>query len=713
MENVLDVSEKSLPRPLRAASAALCLLVLASGCTARTPVTEDVPTQRGGKNWAGYGGDENEQHYSPLAQINDGNVGKLGLAWYYDIDVPPNAFSAPVEVDGVLYFAAGYSVVQALDARTGKLLWRYDPSPSAPEVAGEKLRGAWGIRGLAYGDGRIFVGTIDGRLLAIDAKTGKLAWSAMTIEKNDGRYISGPPTFFNGKVIIGHGGADFAPVRGYATTYDAKTGKQLWRFYTVPGNPADGFENKAMAMAAKTWKGEWWKFGGGGTAWNAITYDRKYNRIYIGTGNGAPWNQKIRSPGGGDNLFLCSVIALDADTGAYVWHYQINPGESWDYNAAMDIEIGKITIDGKPREVIMTAPKNGFFYVLDRATGKLISAEKFVKNVNWASKIDLKSGRPVENPAARFPDGKEFVVYPSPVGAHSVEAMAFNPRSGLVYLNAIEQGRAFVDPPGDLSKWRFSPGQFLDTGIGKAKSKVPVGTNSLIAYDPVRQKVAWSVALPGTKNGATMTSGGNLVFQGTVKGQFVAYAADSGKQLWSFDAQTGVQAQAISYEVGGVQYVTVLSGWRGSTAGGPGLSWDYAQQKRRVLTFTLDGKATLPPADRTPLPFQDDPAFVVDAAAAARGADLFAQRCAICHGAGLNAGGTGPDLRKAGAPLSYEAFSAVLHDGALMGNGMPRFDELSPTQLKDLQAYVRREARSALKGGAAASASHRAGDTVQ
>lgn len=655
-----------------------------------------MPTDRGGRNWAGYGGDEDEQHFSALSQINDGNVGQLGLAWYHDIDILPNAFSAPVVVDGILYFAAGYSVVQALDVRTGKLLWRHDPE--APQVAGERMRASWGIRGISYGEGKIFTGTIDGRLIALDARTGKQLWSETTVDPDDGRYISGPPTYFNGKVIIGHGGADFAPVRGYVTTYDAATGKQLWRFYTVPGDPAKGFENDAMKMAAKTWTGQWWKFGGGGTAWNAIAYDRKYNRVYIGTGNGAPWNQKIRSPGGGDNLFLCSIIALDADTGRYAWHYQINPGETWDYNAAMDIELARIDIGGKLRDVIMTAPKNGFFYVIDRASGKLISAEKFVKNVNWASRIDIKSGRPVENPAARFPNGQEFVVYPSPVGAHSVEAMAFNPKTGLVYLNAIEQGRAFVDPPGDLSQWRFSGGQFLDTGIGKAKSKVPPGTNSLIAWDVAKQRIAWSVPLQGTKNGATMTTAGNLVFQGTVGGELRVYSADQGKPLWSFDAQTGVQAQPISYEVDGVQYVTVLSGWRGATAGGPGLAWDYPLQKRRVLTFKLGGTAALPPAERQSLPFLDDPDFVVNAAAADRGGAIYAKRCAICHGAALNAGGTAPDLRKAGAPLSYEGLWAVLHDGALVSNGMPRFAELPSQEIRDLQSYIRAESRTALQG---------------
>ena len=661
-------------------------------------------SDRGGSNWAGYGGDESERHYSSLDQINDGNVADLGLEWSYDIDVLPNAFSAPIVVDGVMYFAAGYSVIQALDARTGKLLWRYDPK--AASVAGERMRASWGIRGITYGEGKIFTGTIDGRLIALDAKTGQPAWSANTVEPDDGRYISGPPTYFDGKVIIGHGGGDFAPVRGYVTTYEAATGKQLWRFYTVPGDPAKGPDGAAsdsiMATAAKTWKGDWWKFGGGGTAWNAITYDPKFDRIYIGTGNGAPWNQKIRSPGGGDNLFLCSIIAVDAKTGRYVWHYQINPGETWDYNAAMDIELAQLKIDGQIRDVILHAPKNGFFYVIDRATGKLISAEKFVKQVNWASRIDVKSGRPVENPAARFPDGKPFMLFPSPVGAHSVEAMAFNPNTGLVYLNAIEQGRAMGDPEGKLSDWRFPKGQMLSTGVSAPKiGTPPQSTNSLLAWNPVTQKAAWSVPLAGNKNGAVMTTAGNLVLQGTIKGELIAYDAADGKPLWRFDAQTGVQAQPISYSVGGKQYVSVISGWRYGTAGGPGLAWEYSLQKRRVLTFAIGGKAKLPPADHTPLPFQDDPKFVVDPQLAQRGGEIYTKRCTICHGAGLNAGGTAPDLRRAATPLDLAAFKNVLQGGALVENGMPKFGELTDDEVRAMQHYIRRSAREAAAGKAA------------
>ncbi len=651
----------------------------------------------GGRDWPGYGGDWTDTHYSPLAELNADTIGRLNLAWSYDIDTLPNAFSAPLAVDGVLYFGVGYSVVHAMDAATGTLLWKYDPQ--APEIAGEKMRSAWGIRGIAYWEGKIFTGTVDGRLLALDAKTGKLLWSAQTLDKDDGRYISGPPWVFKGKVMIGHGGADFAPVRGYVTAYDANTGKQAWRFYTVPGNPADGFENKAMEMAAKTWTGDWWKFGGGGTAWHAMAYDPKYNRVYIGTGNGAPWNQKIRSPGGGDNLFLCSIIALDADTGEYVWHYQVNPGETWDYNAAMDIELAELTIDGQKRDVILHAPKNGFFYVIDRKTGKLVSAEKFVPTVTWADRIDTQTGRPVENPEARFPDGQAAILFPSPVGAHSVEAMSYSPKTGLVYIPAIEQGRIYTDPP-DLAGWQFQKGQFINNGIGKppADLKVPgTPSNVLLAWDPVAQKARWSVPLTGMKNGGTLATGGNLVFQGNVEGELAAYAADSGKKLWSFDAQVGVMAQPITYQVKGRQYVTVLSGWRSSGPSGAAHDWDYHNQKRRVLTFALDGKASLPPFDRTPLPFVDDAAFVIDPAKAAAGAELYAQRCIICHGPAVKSGGAAPDLRKSPMPLDIDSLTAVLHDGALVPNGMPQFPEFTPAQIGTLQHYIRQQARAALK----------------
>ncbi|WP_336962692.1 PQQ-dependent dehydrogenase, methanol/ethanol family [Sphingobium aquiterrae] len=674
----------------RATTALLPALALLAGCA-----SSGVPA-KDGTDWPGYGG-IGENHYSPLADIDDGNVRRLGLAWFKDINDGGSALSAPIAVGGVLYYASGYSMVRAVDAATGHELWTYDAQ--AWQSAGHKMRAAWGIRGLAYDNGFVFVGTIDGRLTAINARTGHKAWSVMTVGKDDERYVSGTPWVFNGKVLIGHGGADFAPIRGYVTAYDQKTGKQLWRFYTVPGNPDLGFENKAMAMAARTWTGAWWKYGGGGTAWNAMAYDPKYNRIYIGVGNGSPWNQKIRSPGGGDNLFLCSIVALDADTGEYVWHYQTNPGETWDFNSAMDIELAELKIDGRTRSVIMHAPKNGFFYVIDRETGKLISARNIVP-VNWAQRIDVATGRPVENPQARYPGGRPAIVYPSPFGAHNIEAMSFNPASGLVYIPTMDQGRVYVDPAEPLKGWRHLDGQRLSVGTGAPPPGVVpdrAATSFLLAWNPVTQKEAWRIPMPGIRGGGgTATTAGNLLFQGNAGGRFVAYAAKSGKPLWSFDAQTAVMAQPITYRARGRQYVTVIAGARFASATGLPREWNYRTQQWRVLTFTLDGKAKLPPASNAETPVIDDPAFAVDPAKAAAGGVVFGQRCSICHGANAVSGGTAPDLLQSGVPFDTASFAAVLHDGILMQRGMPRFEELNGGDIADLQHYFRQRAREVL-----------------
>jgi quinohemoprotein ethanol dehydrogenase len=644
-----------------------------------------------GANWQNYGRTYDDDHFSPLTQVNDANIGQLGLVWSYDLDTF-DSFTAPLEVDGVLYFAVGDAVVHAMDARTGKLSWKYDPE--VWKVAGKKMRAGWGQRGIAFDHGKVFTGTRDGRLIAINAKTGKLLWSQMTVDPNDDAYISGPPWVFNNKVIIGFGGGDYGPVRGYVTAYDQTTGKQAWRFYTVPGDPKKGFEDEAQAMAAKTWTGEWWKWGGGGNVWHAMNYDPKYNRIYLGTGNGFPWNQKIRSPGGGDNLFVASIVALDADTGKYVWHYQANPGNTWDYNNNMDIQLADLTIDGKVRSVILHAPKNGFFYVIDRETGKLISADKFA-HVNWADHIDLETGRPVENPAARYEDGKPFVLFPSTVGAHAVSSMSFSPKTGLTYIPAIDMPTVVSDPP-DMKNWKYREGMFFNPGVGPipADIKLPTPTSALLAYDPVKQKAAWQVPQSGQANGGTIATGGNLVFQGLGSGDFVAYAADSGKRLWSYPVQNGILGNAITYTVRGRQYVTVITGWRRNGPTTP--QWDYRQQKRRVLTFAIGGKATLPPAIFTEEPIADDPAFAIDPAKAAVGEAIVTQSCRICHGTVLRPGGGAPDLRKSAIPLDAEAFQSVVRDGALMQRGMPSFAEFTPAELEGLRHYIRQRARADL-----------------
>ena len=655
------------------------------------------PAEASGDNWLDYDG-PGAAHYSPLADIDTGNVDDLGLAGFYDIDVPGSSLTNPVAVDGVLYFAAGLSVVHAIDPLTGKLLWQYDPQVG--EAAGDKLKVGWGSRGIAYAKGQIFVGTMDGRLIALDAKTGELAWSVLTTQPGDNRYITGAPWVYGDKVVIGHGGADFSPTRGYVTAYDQNSGKQAWRFYTVPGNPADGFENEAMEMAAKTWNGEWWKFGGGATVWNAMAYDPELNRIYIGTGNGAPWNRKIRSPDGGDNLFVCSIVALDADTGEYIWHYQTNPGETWDFNSDMDIELADMDIDGKRRKVILHAPKNGFFYVIDRTDGKLISAENFVPT-NWASAIDPKTGRPVENPAARFPDGKAAIVYPSPYGAHNIEAMSFSPQSGLVYIPAMDQGRTYIDPP-EMDKFRQTAEPIIaNNGVGSppADVKPDEPKSFLLAWDPVAQKEVWRAPYQGNRGGGgALATAGALVFQGRATGEFKAYEAQSGKVVWSFDAQSAVMTNPISYRVKGKQYISVVVGSRFGSAYGLDREWDYHTQHWRVLTFALGGTAKLPANDLTPTPFEAHSGFVIDPVKAAAGSALYHQTCVLCHGGNAASGGSAPDLRRSAIPGDFATFKAIVHDGALVSRAMPKFDDLSDAQLQSLQHFLVQRGRESAAG---------------
>jgi quinohemoprotein ethanol dehydrogenase len=651
-----------------------------------------------GENWEGYGRIYDEAHFSPLTDINTSNAARLGLAWWFDIPGVALATSVPLEVGGTLYVATGYSVVRALDATTGRLLWTFDPK--VPQVAGHKLRASWGIRGIAYREQKIYVGTHDGRLIAIDAKAGTPLWSVTTVDRDDLRFISGPPLVFKNMVVIGHGGSDLGAVRGYVTAYEATTGRQLWRFYTVPGDPAKGFEDEAMKMAAKTWHGRWWEKGGGGTVWNAMTYDPVFDRVYIGTGNGSPWNQKIRSPGGGDNLFIDSIVALDADTGAYVWHYQVNPGEVWDYDAATDIELADLTIAGKRRSVLMQASKNGFFYVLDRNDGKLISADKFAK-VTWAKKIDLHTGRPVEAVNARYQSG-DVTIWPSPGGAHASQPMAFNPIAGLVFIPTLDLPGTYDDRGIDLHAWKPNTNFVPSVGINSGGGDMPAnaGTSSLLAWDPVRQKVRWRAALPGIWNGGAATTAGGLVFQGRCDGKFVAYSADSGESLWSFDAQTGIVGAAITYSVDHRQYVTVIAGFGGpgSTLGSMAaqFGWSARTQPRRVLAFEIDGKAQLPSREvgTAPVVPMSDPEFVTDEVSEASGARKFAERCANCHGSAAIAGGAAPDLRASGVVLSTDAFAAVVKDGMFLERGMPRFEELSAQDLQEIRQYLRSRAHA-------------------
>lgn len=667
------------------------LLLAVSGCS-RDHAGPAGLDEADGANWPSYGRGYDENFASPLKDITPETIGRLGLLWSMDLPDVHNGGVTPLAVGGTLYFSVDQSIVRAVDAQTGKELWKHDPEVA--KVAGEKLRYGWGPRGIAYWDDKIYVGTTDGRLIALDAMTGNEVWNTQTTEgADDGRYISGPPKVFDGLVIIGHGGADYAPVRGYVTAYNAQTGKQVWRFYTVPGNPTHGFENDAMEMAAKTWKGEWWKYGGGGTAWNAMTYDPKYDTIYIGTGNGAPWNQDIRSPGGGDNLFLSSIVALDARTGKYRWHYQVNPGENWDYNAAMDMALATVTIDGKPRDVLMQAPKDGFFRVIDRVTGKLISAEKFAK-VTWADRIDLATGRPVERPEARY-GSRSTVIWPGSSGAHGWQPMAYNAQAGLAYIPVMEMA-GFYDATGlDTKHWKFIKGQAnvgLNPFVGKADA---AGTSSrLVAWDPIAQKEIWSQPTPGVWNGGVMTTAAGLVFQGQADGKFNAYAAASGKPLWSFDAKMGITGAPITFRAGEKQMIAVVAGWGGAGAAylGPIASphgWQLRRGVQRLLVFSLDAKGSLPP---TPAPEAAKPLASderADAEMAGRGVALFVRTCSICHGINATASGHAPDLRASPVPLDKENFRQVVQEGLLVERGMPKYGELSAAEIEELRQYIR------------------------
>lgn len=668
---------------------------------AGTPVDDRLLADEvDGRHWAGWGRTYAADSASPLRDIHAGNVTKLGLAWSLDLPGVHNGATVPLAVDGVIYFTVDQSLVHAVDATTGRLLWRHDPEVT--KVAGHKLRYTWGPRGLAFYQGRVYVGTTDGRLIALDARTGKQVWSVMTVDPEDTLTITGPPRTYGGLVVIGNAGSEWGKVRGYVTAYDAATGQQRWRFHTVPGNPAEGFENAAMEMAAKTWTGEWWKLGGGGTVWNAITYDPKYRRLYIGTGNGSPWNRKVRSPGGGDNLFVCSIIALDADTGQYLWHYQTVPGESWDYNSAMDITLATLTLDGQPRDVIMHAPKNGFFYVLDRRDGKLLSAEKFGK-ATWAERIDLATGRPVEAPGARY-ETAPALLWPGGIGTHNWHPMSYNAGTGLVYIPTQVIAGLYDDTGLNHRQFRMVRGD-LNTGLKEFVDDAPedAGSSELVAWDPQRQRKVWGVKTPGLWNGGTLTTAGGLVFQGQGDGQFNAYGARDGQRLWSFNARMGISGAPITYSAGGKQYVTVVAGWG---AAGPAFlgslsaqfGWQARVHPHRLLTFVLDGEANLPP---TPPPQRaipvDDPQFPLDVAAARRGESLYARRCNACHGLAAVAGGFAPDLRASPVGLSAAGFAAVVREGALELAGMPKFGELSAEEVEDLRHYLRRRARESLK----------------
>jgi quinohemoprotein ethanol dehydrogenase len=555
--------------------------------------------------WMSTGRDYNEQRFSPLKQITPENVSQLALAWFGDFDTRRGQESTPLVVDGTLYVTTAWSKLYAYDAKTGRELWKFDP----------KVPGEWGVnaccdvvnRGVAAWNGKVYLGTLDGRLIAVDAASGKPVWDEQVTDPKKAYSITGAPRIAEGRVFIGEAGSEFSQ-RGFLCAYDAETGKKLWRWYIVPGNPADGFENPQMKAAAKSWGGEWWKTGGGGGPWDAITYDAKTGYVIMGTGNGAPWPAEIRSPGNNDNLYLASMVALKAATGEYVWHYQMTPHESWDYDGTQQITIADLDIGGVKRHVAMQASKNGFFYVVDATSGKLISAQPFIAGVNWASSVDVATGRPNINPQARYDaTGKGFFVVPTPGGAHSWHPMSFDPQTGLVYIPAMIGNYPMVaqreddNPMGQKLSISMTKGFAMYNEPGAPKR---INSGALLAWDPVAQKARWSVPFDGGRGGGTMSTASGLVFQGNSKNQeFAAYRADTGEKLWSLPTQTGIVAGPVTYEVDGEQFVAVAAGARQSGN-------YYAPNYSRVLAFKLGGTASLPPpVDPPPQVLNPPPPF--------------------------------------------------------------------------------------------------------
>ncbi|SPA24694.1 Quinohaemoprotein ethanol dehydrogenase [Cupriavidus taiwanensis] len=640
------------------------------------------------RDWPSHGLDYAETRFSRLRQIDAANVGDLGLVWSYNLESTRGVEATPLVVDGVMYVTASWSVVHAVDARTGKRLWTFDPK--VDRALG--YRGCCDVvnRGVALYQGKVFVAAYDGRLIALDAASGRKLWEQDTII--DRRYsytITGAPRVFKGKVIIGNGGAEFG-VRGYITAYDAATGAQQWRWFTVPGDPSKPFEDESMAAAAKTWdpSGKYWEAGGGGTAWDTLAFDPELNLMYVGTGNGAPWSRSKRSPGGGDNLYLASIVALNPDTGKYVWHYQETPGDNWDYTSTQPMILADLKLDGQLRKVILHAPKNGFFFVIDRTNGKFISAKNFV-DVNWATGYDA-SGRPIERPEARAVD-RAYDAIPGPYGAHNWHPMSFNPQTGLVYLPAQHVPLNLMDD----KTWQFNQGKpgtphgnvgwntakFLNAEPPQSK---PFGR--LIAWDPVQQKAAWTKELVSPWNGGTLTTAGNLVFQGTADGRFVAYDARTGDKLWESPTGTGVVAAPVSFELDGRQYVSVAVGWGGVY--GQAQRATNRQGPGTVYTFALGGKAPLPAfaeyrAGKLLQGVKYDPALVRD------GTALYVSNCVLCHGVpGVDRGGNIPNLGYIDAAF-IENLDKVVFKGPAMARGMPDFTgKLTAQDVEKIKAFI-------------------------
>jgi len=686
-------------------TAPLLLAALVAGNAKAPPKAADAPTVVDSRSmrtidapgnvgdWMSYSRGWSEQRYSPLAQINDKTVSQLGLAWYDDLQTYRGVQASPLVIDGVLYNESIYNVVTAYDGKTGRKLWTYDP-----KVGSEWARLACcgpSARGIAAWKGKLYIGALDGRLIAIDARTGKEAWSVHTFDASKAPYsITGAPRVYDGKVVIGNGGADYGS-RGFVSAWDAETGKKVWKFYIVPTDPAAGPDHEAsdsvMPMATKTWSGKFWEAGGGGNAWDSFAYDPETKTVIIGTGNGSPHMWHFRSGGKGDNLFLCSMLAVDADTGHYKWHYQMVPEEDWDYTCTQPIILADLKIDGKLRKVAMQAPKNGFFYVIDRTNGRLISAKSYVSHNTWASRIDMKTGRPVLQPGAHNTTTPHLMM-PSWMAAHTWHPMSYSPKTGLVYLSAQEQGSIYARLPDGKYKYVPGPGR---TNSGEDYGNEPelrkklqaeaaaTEKGYLLAWDPKTQTEKWRVPYPHPGSGGVLATAGNLLVQGTINKTLAIYRADTGAKLWEMNIDQAPIAGAITYMIDGEQYIAINAGWGGSPVLNLG---PFQTATAKLLVFKLGGKAKLPPMPVRSTALPHPPPLRAPEAQVAQGRTLYAENCSRCHGD--NATGGVKDLRFMTAE-THAQFADIVLKGIRADKGMASFaGQLSPGDVEAIHAYL-------------------------
>ncbi len=650
-------------------------------------------------DWLAYGRDYGEQRFSPLTQVNKETIKDLELAWSFDMYTNRGLEASPIVVDGIMYMTGSWSVVFAVDAKTGEEIWSYDP-----EVPGDWARKACCDvvnRGVAVYEGAVFVATLDGYLVALNAENGEVIWRKNTIIDRTRSYtITGAPRVANGRVFIGNGGGEFG-VRGYVTAYDTKTGEEDWRFFTVPGDPSKPFEHPEMELAAKTWKGgEWWKIGGGGTVWNSIVYDAETDTVFLGVGNGSPWTRTIRSPGGGDNLFLSAIVALNASNGEMRWYYQTTPGDNWDYTAVQDMMLADMEVDGVVRKVIMQAPKNGFFYVIDRQTGELLRANPYV-TVNWASHIDMETGRPVENPDKDFLTGDSQWILPGPLGGHNWQSMSYNPNTGLVYIPALENPLVF-DVEHDFKatgRFKYIEGGW-NTGVEFGRlleimgehPDLPKGKGYITAFDPITGKTHWTREHGTHWNGGTLSTAADLVFQGNGDGYFVAYDAQNGDELWKVNTYTSTIAPPVTYSIDGEQYVAIQVGSGGAAGLTEGDLAMPASAKYgnfgRMLAFKINGGLSIDEPEHWARDIPEPPIVQASAAQIEHGGELYGEVCGFCHGIGVYGGPAVPDLRKM-SEQTHRMFNEIVLEGVLADRGMSNFsDRLSEADVNDIYAYI-------------------------